>query len=110
MYTSLEDYAKWLAGLDGRKLLTAESYKAIFTPHVETDRHGGHYGYGWFIDQFEGTKRIYHNGGTRGFRIAAQMFPERRAAILIQLNSDGDDDMTTVGESVAKLLIFNRQE
>ena len=81
-----------------------------FHPHVETDRHGGHYGYGWFIDQFAGTKRIYHNGGTRGFRIAAQMFPERRAAILIQLNSDGDDDMTPVGESVAKLLIFNNQE
>jgi CubicO group peptidase (beta-lactamase class C family) len=110
VYTSLEDYAKWLAALEGHKLLTAESYQAIFAPHVETDRNGAHYGYGWFIDQYKGTKRIYHNGDTRGFRITSQTFPERRAAILVQINGDIDDDMTKVGENVANLLIFDDQQ
>ncbi len=110
VYTSLEDYAKWLAGLNGRKLLTPEAYRGIFTPHVETDRAGAHYGYGWFIDHFGGTKRIYHNGDTRGFRLTVQTFPERRAAVLVQLNGENAEDMTKVGEKLAKLLILERQD
>jgi len=109
VYTSLEDYLKWLAGLDQRQLLTADSYSAIFTPHVKTDRAGAHYGYGWFIDSYKGEKRIYHNGDTRGFRLTVQTFPDRRAAVVVQLNGDISDDMTKVGQELADLLIFDRQ-
>jgi len=44
VYTSLEDYQKWLAALDGRRLLSQQSYHAIFTPHVTTSREGAGYG------------------------------------------------------------------
>ena len=68
VYTSLQDYRKWLAGIDDQKLLSKESYEAMFSPQVKTDRDGSHYGYGWFLDEYRGEPRIHHNGETHGFR------------------------------------------
>jgi CubicO group peptidase (beta-lactamase class C family) len=111
IYTSLRDYRKWLQGIDNRRLLTAKSYDAMFSPHVTTDRHGSRYGYGWFIDEYRGEPRIHHNGDTRGFRLCAQRFPKRHAAILIQLNSEVEgetEQMTKLGERIADMLVFER--
>jgi CubicO group peptidase (beta-lactamase class C family) len=111
IYTSLRDYRKWLAGIDEQKLLKPESYREMFTPHVLTDRDGSHYGYGWFIDEYRDEPRIHHNGDSSGFRLVVQRFPERKAAMLVQLNNniDGDpEQMTTIGQCVADLLIFDR--
>jgi len=113
IYTSLNDYQKWLDGIDEQKLLTAAFYKATFTPHVVTDRNGSQYGYGWFIDSYRNEPRIHHNGDTSGFRLCVQRFPQRNAAILIQLNNNIDDktyEMTEVGERLADILIFNREK
>lgn len=109
VYTSLTDYSKWLGCLANRQLLSGKAYGQLMTPQVET-RRDAHYGFGWFIDQYAGERRIYHNGDTRGFRIAVQTFPERRAAVLIQLNGMFPDDMTKVGEKIANLLIFEREQ
>jgi CubicO group peptidase (beta-lactamase class C family) len=108
VYTSLEDYIKWLAALDRRQLFSADADHDIFEPHVETDRAGAHYGYGWFIDSYRDEKRIYHNGETHGFRATVQMFPQRRAAVFIQLNGDIAVDMTKLGQSIGDAVIFDR--
>lgn len=109
VYTSLHDYRKWLLGIDERKLLTAASYDAMFAPQVLTDRDGSRYGFGWFIDEYRGEPRIHHNGETHGFRSCVQRFPKRHAAIFIQLNGEIEgNEMTKVGERVADLLLFSR--
>jgi CubicO group peptidase (beta-lactamase class C family) len=110
IYTSLTDYQKWLRGMEEQKLLSAPSYTAMFTPHVVSDRNGSRYGLGWFIDEYRGEPRIHHNGDTRGFRLCVQRFPQRRAAVLVQLNNEIDgstEQMTKLGERLADLLIFN---
>ncbi len=112
IYTSLRDYQKWLRGIEERKLLSADSYEAMFTAHVTTDRGGSRYGLGWFLDEYRGEPRIHHNGDTRGFRLCAQRFPERRAALVVQINGEIDgetEQMTTLGQRLADLLIFDRQ-
>jgi CubicO group peptidase (beta-lactamase class C family) len=111
IYTSLRDYRKWLDGVDEQKLLKPESYREMFTPQVLTDRDGSHYGYGWFIDEYRGTPRIHHNGDSNGFRLVVQRFPQRKAATLVQINNNIEDDpqqMTIIGQRVADLLIFDR--
>jgi CubicO group peptidase (beta-lactamase class C family) len=111
IYTSLNDYQKWLRGIEEQKLLSKESYDAMFSPQALTDRNGAHYGYGWFLDEYRGEPRIYHNGETQGFRLCVQRFPKRKAAVLVQLNNniEGDpEEMTKVGQRVADLLIFDR--
>jgi CubicO group peptidase (beta-lactamase class C family) len=111
VYSSLRDYHKWLKGIDERKLLSKASYTAMFSPQVKTNRDDSHYGYGWFIDEYRGEPRIHHNGDTRGFRECSQRFPKRDAAVFIQFNSDIEgDQLTKVGERIADLLIFNRDQ
>jgi CubicO group peptidase (beta-lactamase class C family) len=112
VYSSLDDYQKWLAALGATKILLGkESCAAMFKPQVLTDREGSHYGYGWFIDKYRDEPRIHHNGDTQGFRECVQRYPERQAAIFLQLNGNVDDKAyptTTVGEKLADLLIFDR--
>ena len=111
IYTSLRDYQKWLRGIEDQKLLSGDSYKAMFAPQVVTDRDGSRYGFGWFIDEYRGELRIHHNGDSRGFRLCVQRFPERRAALVVQLNCEVDGDtaqMTKFGERLSDILIFDR--
>jgi CubicO group peptidase (beta-lactamase class C family) len=110
VYTSLLDYEIWLRSLAERKLLSPQSHNAMFSPQEKSDRGESHYGYGWFIDEYRGERRIHHNGDTRGFRICSQTFPDRQAAILLQFNSEVEEDMTKVGERLADMLIFNRED
>lgn len=112
VYSSLDDYRKWLSALDAQRfLLSKASYAAMFSPQVASDRDSSHYGYGWLIDEYRGEPRIHHNGDTRGFRACVQRFPQRRAAIFVQLNGKVDEKaypMTKVGGKVADLLIFEK--
>jgi CubicO group peptidase (beta-lactamase class C family) len=112
IYTSLHDFRKWLLAIDEKKLLTEESVEAMYTPHVVTDRNGSRYGFGWFLDEYRGQARIHHNGETRGFRLCVQRFPQRRAAVVVQLNNEVEGDsskLTKLGEQLADILILNRQ-
>jgi CubicO group peptidase (beta-lactamase class C family) len=45
IYSTVEDLYKWNNALNTNKLISKESIKEMFTPHVES------YGYGWFIDE-----------------------------------------------------------
>ncbi|MCC6493933.1 MAG: beta-lactamase family protein [Pirellulales bacterium] len=133
VYTSLDDYTKWLAAMvismegdaemaggvataaqsrdcECGGLLSRESHEAMFSPQEKTDRGESYYGYGWFIDEYRGTRRVHHNGDTRGFRLCVQAFPQRQAAVVLQFNSEVAEDMTTLGERAADLLIFDRQQ
>lgn len=107
----MRDYQKWLNGIEQKKLLSADSYTAMFAPHVVSDSDGSRYAFGWFIDEYRGERRVHHNGDTQGFRLCVQRFPRRRAAVLVQLNCDvdgGTEQMTKLGERLADLLIFDR--
>jgi hypothetical protein len=82
----------------------------MFSPQVKTTREDSSYGFGWFIDEYHGTRRVHHNGDTRGFRLCVQAFPDRLAAVVLQFNGEVEEDMTKVGERLADLLIFDRGE
>jgi CubicO group peptidase (beta-lactamase class C family) len=112
VYTSLDDYAHWLQAMDAKKVLKSSTWDEIFRPQVEAWE-GTSYGFGWFLDKYRGEPRIYHNGDSQGFRITSQRFPQRRAAILVQLNGSVDDEkwpMTQVGERISDLLIFGADQ
>ncbi|MBL9161983.1 MAG: beta-lactamase family protein [Planctomycetaceae bacterium] len=109
VYTSLEDYFKWLSAHANRKLLSPASHDAMFSPQAKTTRDDSSYGYGWFIDEYRGEPRIQHNGDSRGFRLCVQTFPQRRAAVVLQFNGDVNEGMMEVGQRMADLLIFDRE-
>jgi hypothetical protein len=51
------------------------------------------YGFGWFLDPYQGHKRSYHDGETIGFRSTIQRFAEGQWTIVVLSNrNDLDPD------------------
>ncbi len=104
IYSSIDDLAKWIAALDSQRLLSDESTQQMYLP-TKTDESFG-YGFGWRIDTYHDEYRVHHNGGTRGFSLCMQRFPERKAAVIVLFNNNVKGGMTPVGDRVAELVLF----
>jgi CubicO group peptidase (beta-lactamase class C family) len=107
IYSSIDDLAKWIAALDNQPLLSDESTQQMFTP-TQTDDESIGYGFGWRIDTYNDQPRIHHTGGTRGFSLCLQRFPDRQAAVVVLINNNIEGGMTPVAERVAELVLFKR--
>ncbi len=44
------------------------------------------YGFGWFLDPYQGHKRMSHDGDTVGFRTTIQRFPDDNLTIIVLAN------------------------
>jgi CubicO group peptidase (beta-lactamase class C family) len=103
IYTSLEDMARWDDALREHKLLSELEIQPAFTPTrlndgsqpywpKETDGdpkaspRPADYGFGWFLDPYQGHKRNYHDGGTIGFRTTIQRFVDEHWTIVVLSN------------------------
>lgn len=107
VYCSANDYRRWLTALDQKRILSAASYEQIFRPQARAWDET-HYGFGWFLDEYRGQPRAYHNGETRGFSHTVQRFPRRRGAVVLLMNSVPSTPTTELGEQLADRLIFDR--
>jgi len=69
IYSTVEDMYRWNEALteDG-ELLSAQSWKQMFTEYPEATHEGQHYGYGVVISRLKFGKLLYyHGGGVEGF-------------------------------------------
>ncbi len=98
VYSSLHDLAEWDAALRGHKLFTAAEMAPALEPVVLPD--GGSveyegaphaYGFGWFLDPWEGRPRNWHSGDTAGFRTAIQRFTDDGVTAIVLSNRDDLD-------------------
>ncbi len=44
------------------------------------------YGFGWFLDPYQGRARMWHSGSTSGFRTVIDRFTEEKLTIVILSN------------------------
>ena len=90
IYTSLDDMARWLNGLAHHKLLTsAEIYQmstAVNLPAAGPESEPASYGFGFFVNPYQGHRRLWHYGETVGFRTSVQYFPDDDLAIVVLSN------------------------
>ena len=103
IYTSLEDLTKWDDALRNHTLLSAEEMQPAITPaklrdgsptHWPETPHGDNgtpgkpvsYGFGWFVDPYQGRARMWHTGGTIGFRTVNERFVNEEITIIILCN------------------------
>jgi CubicO group peptidase (beta-lactamase class C family) len=98
IYTSLDDLEKWDRALREHTLLSAEEMQPALTPVQPTggpakfdDGTSVSYGFGWFLDPYldsqkKGHKRMFHDGGTIGFRTTIQRFPDDALTVIILAN------------------------
>ena len=93
IYSSLDDLAKWDLALRNHALLTEAEMQPALTPVQPTDGTANgpdaravSYGFGWFLDPYQGHKRMWHDGETIGFRTTIQRFPDDKMTIVVLAN------------------------
>ncbi len=93
IYSSLSDLAKWDRVLRNHTLLSEAEMQPALTPAQPTDGPAKipdgpavSYGFGWFLDPYQGHKRMWHDGETIGFRTTIQRFPDDKMTIIVLAN------------------------
>ncbi len=62
------------------------------------------YGYGWFLDPYNGHARQYHDGGTMGFRTTIQRYVDDKLTIIV-LSNRTDVSPRELGEKIADVML-----
>ena len=124
IYSNLEDLAKWDAALLNHTLLNEKEMQPALTPVKLNDGSQPHwpkeanddnlhpgkpvfYGFGWFLDPYQGHPRTWHTGTTMGFRTVIERFTTDNLTIIILCNRT-DLDPESLALKVAALYLNNR--
>jgi CubicO group peptidase (beta-lactamase class C family) len=93
IYSSLDDLAKWDRALRDHTLLSEDEMQPALTPVHPTDGPAKFpdgqlvsYGFGWFLDPYQGHKRMSHDCNTIGFRTTIQRFPDDNLTVIVLAN------------------------
>jgi CubicO group peptidase (beta-lactamase class C family) len=118
MYSNLEDLTKWDDALRDHALLSEKEFQPALTPVKLNDGSDPHwplepnddnlhpgkpvsYGFGWFLDPFQGHPRMWHTGSTMGFRTVIERFTEAGNLTVIILCNRTDLDPEKLALQVA---------
>jgi CubicO group peptidase (beta-lactamase class C family) len=100
IYSNLTDLAGWDAALENHVLLSEPEMQAAWTPArldngslplsrgdemVEAGKPVS-YGFGWFLDPYQGHARMWHTGSTFGFGTVIERFTQEKLTIIILCN------------------------
>ena len=118
IYSNLEDLAKWDEALRNYTLLSEREFQPALAPVKLNDGSETHwplepnddnlhpgkpvsYGFGWFLDPYEGRPRMWHTGTTMGFRTVIERFTEGGDLTVIILSNRTDLDPEKLALKVA---------
>lgn len=115
IYSSLDDLTKWDRALRLHSLLSEAEMQPALTPVQPTDGPAKSpegttvsYGFGWFLDPYQGHRRMSHNGETIGFRTTIQRFPDDQLTIII-LTNRADTNPEELALKVADLYLVEQR-
>jgi len=93
VYSSLYDLTLWEEGLRRHLLLGEDEMRPALTPvrvsgkgPTGPDGRPADYGFGWFLNGWQGHPRMWHYGETSGFRAAIQRFTDDGLTVIILAN------------------------
>jgi hypothetical protein len=89
IYSSVEDLQTWVQNYASPRLGSAEIFDEMMTSYVLTDGEETGYGYGLFIDEQRGLRRVHHGGADVAHRSMLVYYPEINAGITAQSNHGG---------------------
>jgi CubicO group peptidase (beta-lactamase class C family) len=118
IYSNLEDLAKWDDALRHHTLVSEKEFPPALTPVKLNDGSEPHwplepnddnlrpgkpvsYGFGWFLDPYQGHPRTWHTGTTMGFRTVIERFPKSDDLTVIILCNRTDLDPENLALQIA---------
>jgi CubicO group peptidase (beta-lactamase class C family) len=125
IYSNLEDLAKWDDALRNHTLLSEKEFlPALYQvklndgsePHWpaepnDDNLHPGKpvaYGFGWFLDPYEGRQRMWHTGSTMGFRTVIERFTEGDGLTVIILCNRTDLEAEKLALQAADIFLSTK--
>lgn len=107
--TSLE-LANWVKMLLNRgkyknqQIVTEGYLEAAFSEHImlrgsfqfdqKSDLLADAYGYGWFVNQYQGLYRVHHEGNVSGFTASVNLYPYKNLGIIVLTNQGAANYLT----------------
>ncbi|MDE2982650.1 MAG: serine hydrolase [Gemmatimonadota bacterium] len=86
VYSTIGDLQTWIENYANPRVGTRASIDEMMTSFVLTDGEETGYGYGLFIDEQAGLKRVHHGGADVAHRSMLVYYPEINAGITTQSN------------------------
>ena len=125
IYSNLEDLARWDNALRDHTLLSEKEFQPAVTPVKLADGseprwpaesnddnlHPGKpvsYGFGWFLDPYQGRRRMWHTGTTMGFRTVIERFTEGEGLTVIVLCNRTDLEPEKLALQVADIFFSTK--
>lgn len=103
IYTSIDDYLKWIMAIRSGNLLIPVLIKQAQSPQFLIDpKKEVSYGFGWFVAGSGEDKLIYHPGSNGGFRTIVLIKPSQKYSVVIFSNR-GDIDVEDLVRRVNKI-------
>lgn len=91
LYVSLRDMVAWDKGVRDGAVLTADSWKAVFTPVKLNSGKTAGYGFGWAVDEDKGQLHHHHGGAWQGFTTHISRYRGDDLSIIVLTNLAGAD-------------------
>lgn len=88
LYLSALDYARWDAGVLGRKVLSAESWAEIARPAPLVSGRSYPYGFGWSLEHSAGQEVWSHSGTWQGFQTFIIRYLGDELTVVVLANGD----------------------
>lgn len=98
LYSTVEDFFRWYQCLQERKLVSADSWKAMTTSAKEN------YGFGIAVVEQFGQKELAHDGRVNGFVASMRWFPDADIFVAAFANTDSAHSGEVADNLVALLL------
>ncbi len=89
LVSTVTDLAKYDVALDRHVFLKKETQGLAWTPMTANDGRKLPYGLGWFVQEHQGLKLLWHYGQWPQFSALILKVPDRNLTLLLLANSDG---------------------
>ena len=105
IWSTTGDMYKWAQAIANKKILSADSWKTMLTPHLDK------YGYGVFIDSLFDKRTISHGGGIPGFIAYLSYYPAEDVTIIL-LNNKGwfDESLNGINADISAIVFHKPYE
>ena len=104
LMSSVDDLLKWQRAIHNNTLISEETKTLAFTDTKLNDGSSTYYGYGWSIDEINGTPTIEHGGGIFGYTCYAVYVPSEDLYCVVLSNSNGNSPTDITVEIAAQYL------
>ena len=103
LMSTVEDLYKWQKGLNSNALIKKETLQKAFQNTKLNNGKPTYYGYGWSINEINGSPSLEHGGGIFGYTSYGVYIPEKDTyvATLTNCNCNSPTDITIEAASIA---------